>query len=47
LSKNYLNTLIHELLHACFPEMEEGQVRKASSYITKAIWQQNYRKIAK
>lgn len=46
-SRTYLNTLIHELLHAIFPEMSETRVKKIAGIITRHLWDQNFRKVAK
>ena len=46
-SKKYLDTLIHELLHYCFPELSETTVSREASRITEGVWRQNYRRISK
>ena len=43
----YLETLIHELIHAEFPELVEERVEKAAAYIAQGVWQQNFRKVSK
>ena len=44
-SKNYLDTLIHELLHVYNPEWSENKVSKTANEMTQIIWQKNYRRI--
>ena len=44
-SKNYLDTLIHELLHVYNPEWSENKVSKTANEITDIIWKKNYRRI--
>jgi len=44
-SKNYLDTLIHELLHVYNPEWSETKVSKTANEITDIIWKKNYRRI--
>lgn len=46
-SRQYLNTLIHELLHVIYPEESETKVREHSGVLTKYIWEKNYRRIYK
>ena len=44
-SKNYLDTLIHEMLHVYNPEWSENKVTKTANEMTDIIWQKNYRRI--
>ena len=44
-SKQYLNTLIHEMLHVYNPEWSENKVTKTANEMTEIIWQKNYRRI--
>ena len=44
-SKNYLDTLIHELLHVYNPEWSESKITKTANEMTAVIWQKNYRRI--
>lgn len=44
-SKDYLDTLIHETLHILFPKMTEKQVRKSANVISKLVWKNNFRRI--
>lgn len=44
-SKEYLNTTIHEVLHALFPDMTEPCVNWAAGNIARALWGKNYRRI--
>lgn len=46
-SRGYLNTLIHEVLHNVRPGASESWVRRAACRITRAVWEANYRKVAK
>lgn len=46
-SSDYLDTLIHEHLHFCFPKLREGRVTWAAGVIAKAIWKARYRKVEK
>lgn len=41
----YLDTLIHEILHDCFPRASERKIRSASNIITKTLWHLNYRQV--
>lgn len=47
MSSNYLETLIHELLHYYFPEATEKKVGKTAEIIAKALWDRRYRRLAK
>lgn len=47
MSKKYLTTLIHELVHMNFPDLTEEGVIKAANLISKGVWQQGYRRIYK
>ena len=44
-SKNYLDTLIHEMLHVYNPEWSETKVTKTANEMTDIIWSKNYRRI--
>ena len=44
-SKNYLDTLIHEMLHVYNPDWSESKVSKTANEMTDIIWQKNYRRI--
>lgn len=41
----YLDTLIHECLHAHFPDLTEQQVVKIANSLTKILWKAKYRRI--
>lgn len=43
--KEYLDTLIHEMLHFCFPQMAEHMVIRAARKISKVLWKQGYRRM--
>lgn len=38
-----LDTLIHELLHAAYPELAEGRVRRGATDIARVLWRAGYR----
>ena len=40
---NKLDTVIHELLHAAVPDMDETAVDETASAIAKALWRLGYR----
>jgi hypothetical protein len=46
-SFNYLDTVIHELLHYYFPEAKEGYVEKIATIIANVLWDRRYRRLAK
>ncbi len=46
-SKEYLDTLIHEMLHCFFPDMRESDVAKISNKMSSAVWKHNYRRLTK
>ena len=43
--KEYLDTLIHELLHWISPKMSERKVRASARLITAELWTRGFRKI--
>lgn len=44
--KEYFSTILHELLHASFPDLSEEVVLKAEEIFIKTLWQQGYRKVS-
>lgn len=42
--KDMLDTTVHELLHALFPDLSEESVTKAGTEIAKVLWKLGYRK---
>lgn len=46
-SKEYLNTLIHEMLHCFLPDLKEQHIRKMADLLSDEIWKRKYRRIAK
>jgi len=44
-SEEYLDTMIHEMLHHHFPELTEEQVIKISNLMSKSLWNKGYRRI--
>jgi len=45
-SHNYLDTMIHELLHYYFQDAKEGYVEKVATIIADVLWDRNYRRLA-
>jgi hypothetical protein len=45
-SFDYLDTLIHEMLHYYFPEMTERRVEKVATIMAKALWDRRFRRLA-
>ncbi len=41
--KDYLDTLVHELLHHHFPDLSEKTVIKISNIMSKAIWNKKHK----
>jgi hypothetical protein len=39
-----MNITIHETLHACFPDIEEGAVTETAACLSELLWKLNYRK---
>jgi hypothetical protein len=46
-SFDYLDTLIHEMLHHHFPDASEAQVTEIATKMATQIWRKDYRKLAK
>lgn len=46
LARDYLTTLLHELLHREFPDLREEAVEWASVRMGDAVWGQGFRKLA-
>ena len=44
-SKQYLDTLIHEMLHIYNPTWSETRVAQTANEMTSIIWSKNYRRI--
>jgi hypothetical protein len=44
-AKKYLDTLIHEGLHEFDPKMSETKTASLARFLTRIIWEQNFRKI--
>ena len=40
-----LETLTHEAIHICWPEMGEKEVDRAGKVISRVLWQENYRRV--
>lgn len=46
-SREYLDTLIHEILHVIEPKWTEKDIREAAELLSTKIWKANYRRIRK
>jgi len=44
---SYLDSMIHEHMHMFFPEIVETRIKNAASKVARALWNKNYRRIAK
>ena len=44
-SKEYLNTLIHEMLHCFLPDLSERNIIRMAGLMTNAIWARRFRRI--
>lgn len=42
--KDYLDTLIHETIHHCFPKLSEYKVLNVATTIADLLWRLGYRK---
>jgi hypothetical protein len=45
-SFNYLDTVIHEMLHYYFPEAKEVYVEQVATIIAKVLWDRRYRRLS-
>jgi Zn-dependent peptidase ImmA (M78 family) len=43
--KQYMDTLIHELLHLLYPEDSESKVSKNAATIRYHLWQKGFRRV--
>ena len=46
-SKDYLDTLLHEMLHCFAPKWGEKRVNDTANEMTRVIWEKSYRRIEK
>jgi uncharacterized protein Veg len=46
-SKEYCNTILHEVAHVWFPDLSERQVIKFADILTDILWSRNYRRVLK
>ena len=46
-ARRYLNTLIHEMLHLYFPDLNERTVTELADKFSRDIWIRRYRRIDK
>lgn len=44
-SAEFLDTLIHEMLHCFLPNLEEQYIKKVATKIKNAIWAKKYRRL--
>lgn len=44
-NRQFLKTLIHELIHAAFPEANEADVVRATLMVYRGVWKKGYRRI--
>lgn len=44
-SKDYFLTIIHECLHAAFPDLSECATIRAEHLMGNTLWEQGYRKV--
>lgn len=44
-SRQYLDTLIHEMLHVYNPEWSESRVSKTANEMTEILWAKDFRRI--
>lgn len=42
--KQFLDTAVHEMMHASFPEMSEEDVTRSSQDIARLLWRLGYRR---
>lgn len=45
-AREWLDTIIHELLHMAFPEMSEEEVAKSATFIAAHLWRTGVRRLA-
>jgi hypothetical protein len=45
LPEDYLDTLVHELIHVGAPEFSEKKTEKLANLISKGLWKWGYRRI--
>ena len=45
--KEYLNTLIHEMLHCMLPDLSERSITKMADIMAAQIWKRRYRRLSK
>lgn len=43
--RQYLDTLIHEILHVMYPDDSETKIARNASTITHHIWKKGYRRL--
>jgi hypothetical protein len=46
-AREYLNTLIHEMLHCFLPDASERTIIKLADIMTEKIWRRRYRRMEK
>lgn len=45
--KEYLNTLVHEMLHCLLPDLSEKQTSKMANIMADEIWRKRFRRLSK
>jgi len=46
-SKEYLNTLIHEMLHCFLPDLQERFVVRMADIMADEVWKRGYKRLSK
>lgn len=46
-SKDYMDTLLHEMIHHHFPETSEADVERIATLMANALWKRRYRRVEK
>lgn len=44
-SKEYLDTMIHEMLHIYFPDTPEWKIAKVATKMARTLWKSKYRRL--
>ena len=47
ISKEYLNTLIHEMLHCFLPDVSEKGIIRMADLMTEEIWKRRFRRVSR
>ncbi|MFZ9472489.1 MAG: hypothetical protein ACO26H_02195 [Sediminibacterium sp.] len=46
-AKEYLNTLVHEMLHCLLPDLNESQISRMANIMADEIWRKRFRRLSK